>query len=248
LNPFVDYSDSLNVRSGNPYLRPEFTNALELSYGVSIAKFSITSNVYYRRTNDMISRYRTVDPVTGIGTMTTINFSSSENSGAELVLRYTFEKIGSLMGTFNLYQSKIDGSNVRSDYQTNSTQWFTRLNANLRLGKNTSFQLTGNYTAPMTTVNGSIRGMSGIDAGIKQDIWGGKGSLSLNVTDIFKMRTFEYVNTGDYYSTSGKRNRESRVANFTFAYKFGKTDSNIFNRKKNNRPANGDSPGDMIDY
>lgn len=248
LNPFVDYSDSLNVRSGNPFLRPEFTNALELSYGVSIAKWSITSNVYYRRTNDMISRYRTVDPVTGIGTMTTINFSSSENSGAELVLRYTFDKIGSLMGTFNLYQSKIDGSNVNSDYQTNSTQWFTRLNANLRLGKNTSFQLTGNYMAPMTTVNGSIKGMSGIDAGIKQDIWGGKGSLSLNVTDIFKMRTFEYVNTGDYYSTSGKRNRESRVANFTFAYKFGKTDSNIFNRKKNNRPANGDSPGDMIDY
>ena len=248
LNPFVDYSDSLNVRKGNPFLRPEYTNALELSYALTLSKWSLTSSIYYRKTNDMISRYRTVDPVTGIGTMSTINFSTAENSGGELVIRYTFEKAGSLMATFNIYQSKINGTNVQADYQTNSLQWFTRLNANLKLSKNTALQLTGNYTAPMKTVNGEIKGMSGVDVGLKQDIWKGKASLSLNVTDIFLMKKFQFVNYSDFYYTTGWRNRESRVAMLSFSYKFGKADSNIFNRKKPSRQGNQDNSSDMIDY
>ncbi len=248
LNPFIDYSDSLNIRSGNPFLRPEFTNALELSHAITISKWSLTSSIYYRKTTDLISRYRTVNPATGIGTLTTTNFSSAENSGGEIVVRYSFEKAGSIMGSFNIYQSKINGSNVQSDYQTNSTQWFARVNANLKIARNTAFQLTGNYTAPMKTVNGEIKGMSGVDAGIKQDIWMGRGSLGLNISDIFLMRTFQFINYSDFYYTSGKRNRESRVAMFNFTYKFGKADSNLLNKKKNFRNNNQEGSPDMIDY
>lgn len=248
LNPFVDYSDSLNVRQGNPLLRPEFTNALELSNSLTLKAMSITTTVYYRQTNDMISRYRTVDANTGIGTMTTINFSSAENTGAELIVRYTFDRLGSLMGSFNIYQSKINGSNVNADYQTNSTQIMSRLNASLRLGKNTSFQLTGNYMAPITTVNGQIKGMSGIDIGFKQDVWNGKGSFSLNISDVFKMRKFQFVNNGDYYTSEGWRSRESRVAMLNFSYKIGKVDTNLFNRKKSQKNVPQDSGPEMIDY
>lgn len=195
-----------------------------------------------------MSRYRTVNPATGIGKLTTTNFSSAENSGGEIIVRYSFEKAGSIMGSFNIYQSKINGSNVQSDYQTNSTQWFARVNANLKVAKNTAFQLTGNYTAPMKTVNGEIKGMSGVDAGIKQDIWKGRGSLGINVSDIFLMRTFQFINYSDFYYTSGKRNRESRVAMFNFTYKFGKADSNLLNKKKNSRNNNQEGSPDMIDY
>lgn len=248
LNPFVDYSDSLNIRQGNPFLRPEYTNALELSNSLNVKAWNVTTSVFYRRTDDLISRYRTVDPNTGIGTMTTTNFSSSENTGGELIIRYTFEKLGSVMGSFNIYQSKINGSNVNSDYQTNSTQWSSRLNVSLRVAKNTSFQLTGNYMAPMTTVNGEIKGMSGIDVGLKQEIWNGKGSLSLNVTDVFAMRKFEYINYGDYYRTEGSRSRESRVAMLNFAYKIGKADNSLFSKRKNQRTNTQDSGPELIDY
>jgi hypothetical protein len=151
------------------------------------------------------------------------------------------------MGSFNIYQSKIDGSNIESAYQTNSTQWSTRFNASLRVAKNTSIQITGNYMAPMTTVNGEIKGMSGIDVGAKQDIMKGKGSLSINVTDIFNMRKFQYVNYGNYYYTEGWRSRESRVAMLNFTYKFGKADT-MFGKKKNQKTNMQDSGGEMIDY
>ncbi len=247
LNPFVDYSDSLNIRKGNPFLRPEFTNALELSNSLTVKEWSITTSIFYRKTDDMISRFRTVDPNTGIGVMTTTNFASSENLGGELIVRYTFDKIGSIMGSFNIYRNKINGSNIQSDFQTNATQWSSRLNASLRVAKNTSFQVTGNYMAPMTTVNGKIKGMSGIDVGMKQDIMKGKGSISLNVTDIFNMRRFQYINYGDYYYTEGTRARESRVGMLNFTYKFGKADT-MFSKKKNQRPNMQDSGVEMIDY
>ena len=248
LNPFVDYSDSLNIRQGNPFLRPEFTNALELSNSLNVKSWNITTSVFYRRTDDLISRYRTVDPNTGVGTMTTTNFSSSENTGGELIVRYSFEKLGSVMGSFNIYQSKINGTNVNSDYQTNSTQWSSRLNVSLRVAKNTSFQLTGNYLAPMTTVNGEIKGMSGIDVGLKQDLWNGKASLSLNVNDVFAMRKFEYINFGEYYRTEGSRSRESRVAMLNFSYKIGKADNSLFSKRKNQKTTPQESGPELIDY
>ncbi|MBL0104286.1 MAG: outer membrane beta-barrel protein [Bacteroidetes bacterium] len=180
--------------------------------------------------------------------MTTLNYSSAENTGVEAIIRYSFEKAGSIMASFNLYQNKINGTNVNSEYQTNSTQWSARLNAGIRLGKNTNLQITGNYMAPMTTVNGQIKGMSGVDTGLKQDFWNGKGSLSLNVSDIFKTRKFQMLNTGEYYSMTGWRSRESRVAMLNFTYKIGNSESNLFRNRKNARPAMQETGGIRLTF
>lgn len=109
LNPFVDYSDSLFLRKGNPELKPEFIHSLELGYSRMINNFNLTTTVYYRHTDQLISRYRTIDGTTGISTATFINYSSSENIGAEAILRYTMDKLGNVMGSFNVYQNTING-------------------------------------------------------------------------------------------------------------------------------------------
>lgn len=245
LNPFADFSDSLNIRRGNPQLNPEFIHSLELSYAKTLKSFNLTTTLYYRHTDDLISRFRNVDPITGIATLMQVNFSSSDNYGLEAIARYSFEKAGSLMASFNIYQNVINGSNVQPELQTDATQWTARLNANLRFGPKTSFQLTGNYIAPIITVNGRIDGMSGVDAGIKQDVMGGKGALALNVTDIFWTRRFHYINRAEYFNSEGERRRESRIATLTFSYRFGNAEQNLF-RRKNQRSQ--DSMQEMIDY
>ena len=246
LNPFIDYSDSLNLRSGNPYLKPEYIHALELVFNRTLEKWSISSTLYFRHTDNLISRYRTVNLSTGIATITQRNFSSSDNTGIEQVIRYQLGKMGSVMASFNLYQNKINASNIEADLQSTSTNWNARMIVNIRVAKTTSLQVTGMYMAPNKMPQSTIKQMmSGVDAGIKQDFWKSKASVSLNVTDIFDTRKFVYVNSGDGYVYNGFRKRESRIATLTFAYRFGSQDANIFQRKKNQKDTQpGDGGGD----
>ncbi len=239
LNPFIDYSDSLNLRSGNPELKPEYTQSMELAYSTTLDKWNVSTTLYYRHTNNLISRYRSVDLNTGVGLVTQINFNSSDNLGLESVVRYQLGKLGSVMTSFNIFQNKINASNIDADLQSNATNWNVRLALNLRVAKSTSLQVTGMYMAPMVKPQSTIsQMMSGVDAGIKQDFWKNKASLNFNVTDIFDTRKFVFENRGVGYVYNGFRKRESRVAMLTFTYKFGSQDSNLFQRKKNQRQDN----------
>jgi len=66
LYPYIDYSDSLNLRKGNPNLKPEFTNSLEFSYQkIFKNKDNFIASVYFKNTNDLITSYLTPDTTTG---------------------------------------------------------------------------------------------------------------------------------------------------------------------------------------
>ena len=151
------------------------------------------------------------------------------------------------MGTVNAFQNTIKADNIESDLQSESKQWNGRLNFNLKATKSTSLQITANYMSPRVSPTSKFKGMSGVDVGVKQDLWKGKGSLSLNVSDIFDTRKFRISHFEDYYTSEYERSFESRVATLTLSYRFGKQDSSLFQRKKNQRPAQGDSI-EMIDY
>ncbi|MEP7265453.1 MAG: TonB-dependent receptor, partial [Bacteroidota bacterium] len=246
LNPFVDYSDTLNIRTGNPYLLPEYIHSAELSYAKTLDKITATATVYYRHIDDVISRYHLVDETTGISTYTVLNFNTADNIGLEGILRYQ-AKAGSLMWSFNVFQNTVNGSNVDPDITGTNTNWNTRLTANWKLMKNFTAQLTGMYSAPDRQPQRTIRSMmSGVDAGVKYDFWKGKASLGFNVTDIFKTRKFDIHQDQDFYVLDSVRRRESQVATLSFSYRFGAQDNPFALRKKKNNPVQeggGDNDG-----
>jgi hypothetical protein len=56
LSPFTDYSNPLILRVGNPYLSPEYTHNLELTYLYNHNKINFSNTVFYRKTVDLIMR------------------------------------------------------------------------------------------------------------------------------------------------------------------------------------------------
>jgi len=247
LNPNIDYSDSLFLRTGNPYIKPEYIQSFELAYSGPIGPLDLTTTVYYRHTDDMISRYRSLDTASAVSTLTFVNFNTSENIGAELILRYEYRSAFSVMGTINAYQNTIKADNIESDLQSESRQWNGRLNFNLKATKTTSLQVTANYMSPRISPTSEFKGMSGVDIGVKQDLWKGKGSLSFNISDIFDTRKFKISHFDSYYTSDYTRTRESRVATLTLSYRFGKQDSSLFQRKRNQKSQQNESI-EMIDY
>jgi iron complex outermembrane receptor protein len=249
MNPFIDYSDPLNLRKGNPEIKPEYVDSYELSYLKNFEKHSLNLTVYYRYTNNLISRYRFINRETNVTTSTFINFSSSQNTGAEIVIKNQLGEFISVMTSANIFQNKINASNVEAELQSTSTNWNARTTINAKLAKNTSLQISGMYMAPAVQPQGSFRGMSGVDAGIRQEMWKGKASVSLNVNDIFNTRKFIIHNTGDGFISDMTRTRESRVAMLNFSYRFGSADYTA--RRKSQRNQNQQQPDQnnmMDDY
>lgn len=234
LNPFIDYSDSVNLRQGNPKIKPEYIHSLELNYLTQINKLNFSTTLYYRYTDNMIARYRSVNPATGQSLMTYYNFNSSENTGVEAIIRYSFVKLGNLMLSGNWYRNVINGNNVLSDLQSDITTWNVRFTYNLPLPKAFYLQANGMYMAPMKFGQATISGMNGVDIGLRKDFMKNKMQLGLNLSDVFNIRQFNMVIEGSNFNSEAMRKRESRILTFSLTYRFG-SNENPFTKKK---PAN----------
>lgn len=231
LNPFINYSDSVNLRQGNPKIKPEYIHSLELNYLTQIKKLSFSATLYYRYTDNLIARYRSVNPATGQSLMTFYNFNSSENTGMEAIIRYTFDKLGNLMLSGNWYRNVINGNNVLSDLQSDITTWNVRFTYNLPLPKAFYFQANGMYMAPMRFGQSTVSGMNGVDMGIRKDFMKSKMQVGLNVSDVFDIRHFEMEIAGTNFYTEAMRKRESRIVTISLTYRFG-SNENPFTKKK----------------
>ena len=61
LNPYTNFSDPLNITTGNPYLSPEISTNYELSVGNYTKVGGYGINFYHKRLNNSIETYRIVD-------------------------------------------------------------------------------------------------------------------------------------------------------------------------------------------
>jgi outer membrane receptor protein involved in Fe transport len=150
LYPFTDYSDSLNINRGNPDLKPEFTNSVELAYQKTFKnKDNFLASLYYKNTNDLITRYQVSEDnaVTGKNELinTFINANSSYVTGLELVSRNKITKWWDLTTNVNLYTSKINTGIAGQPDQDQFASWFTKINNTFKLPKNFTLQLSGDY-------------------------------------------------------------------------------------------------------
>jgi len=237
-NPFLDVSDPLNYRGGNPNLLPEDVHSFELGYSKYWKKVTLTSSLYFRQTNDVIQRVRS-SPVNGIITSTPQNLSRQINSGLELIGRFDLVKALNFTTNVNLYQAKFDGDERFNIPNSSGFSWNGNLTANLTVVKNVSVQLRGDYRAPEVMAQGKRNAMYGIDGGAKYDFPNKKASLSFNVRDVFNTRRWSMTTEDDFTIVDFERQMQGTMGNLTFSYRFGKTTfSNVKKQKKDDQQEN----------
>ncbi len=219
LNPFRENSDPYNVRYGNPYLEPEYIFAHELNYLKYFKKATLSATVYYRKTNGIIQRIKTIGDSTS-SYITFVNLNSSKSYGVEAIIKNDITKWWNTMLSLNGFKTVIDGSNVDGDLQNDNYSFMIKLLSNMRVWKNMDIQFTLNYNGPQVTPQGTTKAVFAMDIGFKKDIFR-NASLSLNLTDITNSRKMAWEASGDNFYQSMERRRESRVATLTFTYRFG---------------------------
>ena len=230
LIPYYDFSDSLNISRGNPNLVPEFTNLFELNYDLNLKNNNnLIATVYYRHTNNLITRYQYRDKNPNPNRSDSIfissyaNASSSSAYGLEVTSTNKIADWWSLTSNINVYDSKINGNNLESDLNNEKVSWFGKINNQFKLPKNYSIQFTGDYTSKtilppnrsggggggmffgggnLATANGYTDPVYGFDIALKKDFLKDKAaSLTLSMNDIFRTRVYRTHSTSNFSST-----------------------------------------------
>ncbi|HMQ63389.1 MAG TPA: outer membrane beta-barrel family protein [Flavilitoribacter sp.] len=253
LMPFTDFSDSLNLQRGNPDLRPEFTNSFELSYQNIFAKgHNLLVSVYYKQATDLITRYQFTEYNPDLDrTVVVASYTNSQNSiayGAEVTLKNNIADKIDLTTNFNLYNSKVDASNVENGLVNERVSWFVKENIQIKLPASFSLQLSGEYRSragftpvssdrfqwhggPTNTAQGYTLDNWFVDAALKKDLLNRKASLTLNIQDIFRTRRSGTYTASDIFIQDTWRVRDPQTVRLNFSYRFGKMDATLFKRK-----------------
>ncbi len=258
LLPFTDYSDSLNLSRGNPNLKPEFTNSIEVSYQNTYrGNDMFLASLYYKFTNDLITRSQEAseNPLTGKQVLvnTFINANSSYVTGLELTGKNSIAKWWDINSNVNFFTSKINSKDAHIPTQDNVLSYFVKLSNTFKLPKNFTIQISGDYTSktvlppggsygsgggrgpwggPQTTSQGYIRPTGGMDVAIKYEFLKNKvASVSVNMNDVLKTRKSDMFSQSEYFIQNSYRRRDAQIVRINFNYRFGKFDATLFKRK-----------------
>jgi len=226
---FPKYDDAEIIKVGNPGLRPQFTNTLELGYKTQFKKGYIYSAAYHKEANATITRIASVVPGSTLIYAIFQNAGNSTNSGIEFVYNQTVSSLYSFNLNLNGYQNQIDAFSVENLYPVKNTYTSSAQNiisGNIKLNQNFKFknkmeaQLTAVYLAPDIIPQGKIEGRFSIDFGLKKRLQKDKGELFVNGTDIFNTLIIKKTINGDGFSYTSTDYYETQVFRLGYTYKF----------------------------
>ena len=255
LNPFIDINDPLNIQQGNPALKPEFTNSMELNYSKTFKnKSNFLAVLYYRNTQQDITRFSdtisaaqfeqlnnsAVDPNAILNTY--INAQSTNRLGFELTLQQKFGNNFDITPSANINYRHVKAGAEQQNIANQGWNWSSKLTANYKIEtqhpsifNKLSFQLTTEYESPRVIPQGKRLEQFNSDFALRKDLFkNNKGSFTFSINDILNTHRYGVIyDTENFYQESYRR---WGVRNFriTFSYKFGNSDFSLFKKNRDN--------------
>ncbi len=251
LNPFIDISDPVNLRQGNPQLQPEFVNSFELNYNHTYPSGNFLGVIYLRNNPADITQYSDtitaaqyahlanagIDPNAILNTF--INGSVTNRWGAELTVQ---QKAGSnfdITPTANFQYRTVKASVNGLNLNNSGFNWDAKLIVNYKIVtkkapvfNNLSFQLSAYYESPEAIAQGKTKSEFGSDFAMRKDfLKNNKATITFGINDILNTQRWGSVyDTPSFYQDSYRR-WSVRTFRISFSYKFGKADFSLLNRK-----------------
>ncbi len=242
LNPFSSSEDPLFRRSGNPYLRPEYTHSFEFTVSHFTDRTTVTLTPYFRHTTDIIRRFERFDS-SGVSISTFENFSESDSYGADLTGTLRMGEAFTGFVSLSAYRVVTDAGNVEAGLGSDAFTWSARANITLQIIKGLDLQMSHFYRPPMDIEGGRMGSHSMTDLSLQQKVFGDRGRIGLRLSDPFNMRGFDVVRDDATFFQETHRKWDSRSLNLNFSYTFGSPDKSRRARPQD-RPG-GDSDMEM---
>ncbi len=217
LNPFLFFLDNYTYQAGNPFLKPQYTNNVELSHTF---KGFLNTTVNYSETKNFFtetfeqSNYATIVRQGNIG--------KRQNAGVSISAQVKVAKWWntSLYGNYNY--SMFKGVLYGEELKVSASNILFNVNNQFNFGKGWGAELSGFYRTRGIEGQIEINPLGQASAGVTKQVLKGKGSVRLNVRDIFY--TNKVKGSINFQQTEARFEnlRDSRVGSISFTYRFGK--------------------------
>ncbi len=218
LSPFMTFSDARNFFSGNPDLDPEFTDAIELGHIKYFEKGTVFSTIFYRNTTDKIERIRTVDNE-GNATIRPENLLGEQSFGLEFATDYQIFPWWKIDFNMNFFYASVDGSNIEGNFMATTYSWNARQNSRFNFGNGITGQLRSNYEGRQRIAQGIRKGIFFMDVSASKEVLNSRGTLVLNIADVFNSRRDRYILEGQGFLTEGNFLNVRRQINLSLNYR-----------------------------
>lgn len=247
LNPFKNISDSANISFGNPYLRPEYTDALELNYIKNWDNHMLSASLYYRMTNGVSQRISYLDGNTLYSTFN--NVTDSRRAGTELVGKNRLFGWLDLTTTVNLYYYNLDGFEYRgTEYKGSSDfSWDARVIANAMLPWKLSLQVTGSYNSATYSPQGKNYESYWLDMGLRRAFLDRRLNVAITGRDLLNSRKRRGYSFGDNFYQTTSNQWGGRQFGISISYNFGNSKATP-KKKPKSQQRNDSGDMEMMEY
>lgn len=258
LNPYLNVREGQQLSFGNPGLDPEFTNSVELSYNLGLEKTNIFTSLYFRQTNNMMTRYGYVwdsasvahyspwmtynSEYDGYWASTWQNLNRGINAGLEFIVDRQMAKWWRINVSINLYKSYIEGTELLDNQSRNAFRAGGKINSFMTLPNDWTVQFSGQYNAPFMDLQTDMRASYWCDLAVKKDLWAHRATVSLRVGDIFCTGGWGHTTDNEQLYRVSNDRRISPTVTLGFSYKI-----NNGLRNRNMQPEESYDEGDS-DY
>jgi len=190
--PFSTFTDERNTFVGNADINPSYVFATELDYTTKISdKFSFYPTLYYRKTFDEMELFVEKQQITignetqDIFASTIANIGDYNAYGAELGVSYKPFNWWNMFAEIVLNGFIQRGSFRGASFDGEGLLLSGRYNTTLNFFKSMKLQIQNFYRGPIETGQYRRKGFYGVNIGLSNDLFKGKGVLALNVRDVF---------------------------------------------------------------
>ena len=153
MNPFPEREHSETLEQGDPNLKPEFIDLIELGIDTKLGSHSVFATAYFRNTQHVVNRVNTVYNDSILNRIYS-NVGSAKTFGLELGAQLkSTNKWQNFIGA-NVYHYALKGSFDNRPINTNATIFSLNANSTYSFWKNASLQFTFNYLSDRVTAQG----------------------------------------------------------------------------------------------
>jgi hypothetical protein len=215
LNPFLVYSDQFTYQLGNPYLKPYYSNSLDVNF---IHK-SISATLGFSVINNFQQIVYTQAPQSQVSILQRVNLGNRYNYDLHLIAPVVFTNWYSTEFDVDLrYQ---DFTSPQAGYNNGSQDITIQATQQIKLPLGLKAEVFASYETPTVFGVFSYRSNYDVDAGLSRGMFNKRANITLKVDDIFNSDKEVYSSNYLGQNINGELVSRFRTISLNFSYALG---------------------------